>query len=467
MAHYLPARHTDGSSTRLDIKADSWAEWDRITDEYSRNGFILRRVGWCHSHPGIDIFLSKWDLDVCQEFKRPTQVAMVVDPINKRGGFFVRGKVGFRPDAPQSFWEMHDISSSSLVEWTNVKTIDVRGSMPQPVVPATPVPGKPAAAETAGSESNVPPAEAAAAETATAPLLSKAPEAPIIVEPRPAKELIIKPLLWALLVLGSGSLLLQAWSAWSMRALADRIPQAAAASGKPSEPPGEPAVAAATPAPADTGANPKPAVTPSGVQVTINPTQARLKQSETKKFTAKVSGNTNHNIVWSVSPHDAGTVNAAGVYKAPAAVTAARDVTVTATSKADPAQSASATVSLIASNPTPPTPTPPKPPPPAAQTPPPAQISVTIDPSEATLKASESKQFTPTVKGSNDTTVEWSIDPPNAGSIDQQGNYQAPAAVDAANEVKVVAKSKADPTKSGHATVKLTREIDPMKLTPS
>ncbi|MGA7409673.1 MAG: Mov34/MPN/PAD-1 family protein, partial [Bryobacteraceae bacterium] len=87
--HSLPALHTEGSPTRLDIKADSWAEWDKIMDEYARHGIKMLRVGWYHSHPNIDIYLSRWDLDVCQEFKRPTQVAMVVDPIGKRGGFFV------------------------------------------------------------------------------------------------------------------------------------------------------------------------------------------------------------------------------------------------------------------------------------------------------------------------------------------------------------------------------------------
>ena len=151
MAHYLPARQTDGSSTRLDIKADSWADANGITDEYSRNRFILRRVGWCHSHPGIDIFLSKWDMDVCQEFKRPARVAMVVDPINKRGGFFVRGKWVFDRMPLRALGDARYLLEFAG-RWTNVKTIDVRGSMPQPVVPVTPVPGKPAAAETAGSE---------------------------------------------------------------------------------------------------------------------------------------------------------------------------------------------------------------------------------------------------------------------------------------------------------------------------
>jgi proteasome lid subunit RPN8/RPN11 len=128
VAHSLPAHHTKGTPVRLEIQEDSWAEWDRISDRYAR-GYGWRRVGWYHSHPGIRIFLSRWDLDVCRDWERPTHVALVVDPIDNRGGFFVRGEEGFRSDSPQSFFEIHNVSSSSIVTWSNV---DPEGAAPEP-----------------------------------------------------------------------------------------------------------------------------------------------------------------------------------------------------------------------------------------------------------------------------------------------------------------------------------------------
>jgi proteasome lid subunit RPN8/RPN11 len=140
VAHSLPAHHTKGTPVRLEIQEDSWAEWDRICDRYAR-GYGWRRVGWYHSHPGIRIFLSRWDLDVCRDWERPTHVAMVVDPIDNRGGFFVRGEEGFRSDSPQSFFEIHNVSFGSIVTWSNVDPQSVAPELqgtPKTVAPREP-----------------------------------------------------------------------------------------------------------------------------------------------------------------------------------------------------------------------------------------------------------------------------------------------------------------------------------------
>lgn len=116
----LPAQHTQGTLVRLTFTEETWAEFSRQT-ELRPN---LRRVGWYHSHPNHGVFLSNYDLNVCADFTRPTQVALVVDPIRHEGGFFVRGDDGYRSHSPQGFYEMQDLQANSMVSWKNVRQID-------------------------------------------------------------------------------------------------------------------------------------------------------------------------------------------------------------------------------------------------------------------------------------------------------------------------------------------------------
>ena len=117
----VPARHTEGTPTRLTFTEETWRDLDQITERYDELGQKLERVGWYHSHPNISIFLSHYDLDVCTIFdRRRYPIALVVDPIRKRGGFFVRGEHGYAPQSAQGFYEKHDVAKESLVKWTNM-----------------------------------------------------------------------------------------------------------------------------------------------------------------------------------------------------------------------------------------------------------------------------------------------------------------------------------------------------------
>jgi proteasome lid subunit RPN8/RPN11 len=142
VAHVLPGLHTEGTPTRLVLSEDTWAEFNRVTDALSQHGLTLERVGWYHSHPGIAIFLSPWDLDVCTLFTRPTHLALVVDPVRDAGGFFVRGRDGFRTDSPQGFSEFCDLQSKSVVTWNNVTPVEA----PPAAVPCAPPSPSPAPA---------------------------------------------------------------------------------------------------------------------------------------------------------------------------------------------------------------------------------------------------------------------------------------------------------------------------------
>lgn len=77
---------TRGNAARLTFTADTWAEIIRIAETEFKD---QRIVGWYHTHPNWGVFLSDLDLDIQNNFfDQPDQVALVIDPIRKEGGFF-------------------------------------------------------------------------------------------------------------------------------------------------------------------------------------------------------------------------------------------------------------------------------------------------------------------------------------------------------------------------------------------
>jgi hypothetical protein len=84
----------------------------------------------------------------------------------------------------------------------------------------------------------------------------------------------------------------------------------------------------------------------SAVSVQISPTTTSLYASQAQQFTASVTGSTNTAVNWTFSPQ-VGTLTASGLYTAPASITSAQTVHVTATSQAASTQSAVATVNLL------------------------------------------------------------------------------------------------------------------------
>jgi hypothetical protein len=84
----------------------------------------------------------------------------------------------------------------------------------------------------------------------------------------------------------------------------------------------------------------------SGVFVQVSPTPVSLYASQQQQFASSVSGDANTAVTWTYSPQ-VGTLTANGLYTAPASVTTAQAVSVTATSQADSTKSATATVNLL------------------------------------------------------------------------------------------------------------------------
>ncbi|MFP5265375.1 MAG: Mov34/MPN/PAD-1 family protein [Blastocatellia bacterium] len=126
----LEAQHTEGTPASLTFSEETWSDFEQREEQLKQQRKGVKRLGWYHSHPNISIFLSHWDLDVCTNFTRPTCVALVVDPVKHLGGFFIKGKAGFRPREPQGFWLFHDLEKPSLGPWHNLPQADARWEGP-------------------------------------------------------------------------------------------------------------------------------------------------------------------------------------------------------------------------------------------------------------------------------------------------------------------------------------------------
>jgi hypothetical protein len=82
------------------------------------------------------------------------------------------------------------------------------------------------------------------------------------------------------------------------------------------------------------------------VAVNVSPNTASLGPSQQQQFTASVTGTSNTAVTWSLNP-TMGSIAASGLYTAPATVSAAQNIVVTAISIADPSKSGTATLTLM------------------------------------------------------------------------------------------------------------------------
>lgn len=183
----------------------------------------------------------------------------------------------------------------------------------------------------------------------------------------------------------------------------------------------------------------------SAVNVTISPTAALVMAGAQQQFTATVAGTTNSAVVWTLSGAGCigvtcGTITTSGLYTAPKVVPNPPAVTVTATSVADPARSASAIVTLQAAP------------------------AVTVSPVSAKVQTGTQMQFTATVTGTTSNVVIWSVSGSgcaglSCGTVTSNGLYTAPASVPNPPLVAVTATLVAYPTISGSATVTITSPV--------
>ena len=83
---FLPATGTQSRATSLRFTHDTWAAMTRRAEADYPDELVL---GWQHTHPGLGVFLSAYDLFIHRHFfSQPWQIALVVDPCGQQFGFF-------------------------------------------------------------------------------------------------------------------------------------------------------------------------------------------------------------------------------------------------------------------------------------------------------------------------------------------------------------------------------------------
>jgi uncharacterized protein (DUF1800 family) len=95
---------------------------------------------------------------------------------------------------------------------------------------------------------------------------------------------------------------------------------------------------------------------------------------------------------------------------------------------------------------------------------PPQQITVTVTPSSATVRAGDTQQFTASVTGTANQSVNWSVNGisggnQTSGTITVGGTYTPPAQLPTPNQVQVMATSVADASANSSAKVTLANPI--------
>jgi hypothetical protein len=97
-----------------------------------------------------------------------------------------------------------------------------------------------------------------------------------------------------------------------------------------------------------------------------------------------------------------------------------------------------------------------------SSSPPPPPVTVSVSPASTDVLTNATQQFTATVTGSSNTSVNWSVSGmtggnTTVGTISTAGLYTAPAAIPNPATVTVAAAAQADTTKSGTATVMVVK----------
>lgn len=128
----IRAQHTRHGSAFLTFTTESLVA---LHDEMERRYPTKELVGWYHTHPRMGVFLSGYDVWLHQHFfPEPWQVALVIEPYTRLGGFFIREVDGrLNPHRYVGFYELVPRGSSSLVYWQNLepelKVEQVEGGM--------------------------------------------------------------------------------------------------------------------------------------------------------------------------------------------------------------------------------------------------------------------------------------------------------------------------------------------------
>lgn len=189
----------------------------------------------------------------------------------------------------------------------------------------------------------------------------------------------------------------------------------------------------------------------SDITVQVSPSTVNLPLGGSQTFTAAIAsaGHPSSAVSWSLSGPGCtaaacGTISSAGLYTAPSIPPQPPQLTVTATSVADPSKSASAAVSLSGTH------------------------SLSVAPAGATLALEQTQFFSATLDGSPTLSITWSVNGITGGnaslgtisnSPSMNGLYLAPVDMPASRSVTIAATSTAFPSLSSSVSLQLTSNI--------
>ena len=181
------------------------------------------------------------------------------------------------------------------------------------------------------------------------------------------------------------------------------------------------------------------------ISVRVSPPSTTVTVGDSQQFTATVSGSANVDVTWSVPGGGInGSITPDGFYTAPFTIPNPAQISVVATSHADPTKSATATITIQAG------------------------VSVQVTPRSVTLQAGDVQSFIAIVTGTSNQAVTWSvIGGDTNGTINQNGLYTAPSAVPSPSQIKVKATLQSDTTISGTASVNIIAPIPTVTVLPN
>jgi hypothetical protein len=217
----------------------------------------------------------------------------------------------------------------------------------------------------------------------------------------------------------------------------------------PAKVPAPPAVtitATAVAAPTQSGKAVATVVAAAASGLTLSPVSPLVKPGAQVQFSA--SGPGSGVVIWSATGSGClgitcGSINANGLYTAPATIPNPATVMITAVSLTNPSISGSTTVTIASST---------------------SPIGVTVTPASAEVNTGAQQLFKAAVTGTSNTAVTWSVSGfgcagATCGTITAAGLYTAPSTLPNPSIVNVTATSVADTTKSSTSTVIINQQI--------
>jgi hypothetical protein len=204
--------------------------------------------------------------------------------------------------------------------------------------------------------------------------------------------------------------------------------------------------------------------------ITLAPANSTLAVAHRQTFSAVLAGGANTNVTWQVNGVSGGngtvglvcvvasdpcqsvtTAPAGSVdFLSPAGVPSPNPVTLTVTGQANPGQSASAQITVLAHD------------------------VVSVSPPSATLSPGSTQTFAWNVLGTNNQTVTWNVTGSACsgmgspcGTITQSGVFTAPTSAPSPDAISVVATSADDSSRTGAASVTITNTATITSLLPA